>query len=55
MVGFRLPNLASALVLLCGAFAFTMALFNPMVQWHGLKPDEDGCIRLSTAEFSISL
>jgi len=33
--------------------AFAMAAFNLLVQWHGLKPDEDGLIRLSIAEFSL--
>jgi hypothetical protein len=30
-----------------------MALFNLLVQWHGLAPDEDGFVRLSIAEFSL--
>ncbi|MGQ9516563.1 MAG: transposase [Anaerolineae bacterium] len=33
--------------------AFTMAAFNLLVQWHGLKSDENGFIRLSIAEFSL--
>lgn len=33
--------------------AFTMALFNVLVQWHGLEPDDDGFIQLSIAEFSL--
>jgi len=33
--------------------AYTMALFNILVQWYGLTPDEDGYIRLSIAEFSL--
>jgi hypothetical protein len=33
--------------------AFTMAAFNILVQWHGLKPDENGLIHLSLAEFSL--
>ncbi len=33
--------------------AFTMALFNVLVQWQGLQPDEDGFIHLSIAEFSL--
>jgi hypothetical protein len=33
--------------------AFTMALFNVLVQWHGLEPDEEGYIHLSIAEFSL--
>ena len=32
---------------------YTMALFNLLVQWHGLQPDEDGYVRLSIAEFSL--
>jgi hypothetical protein len=33
--------------------AFTMAAFNILVQWHSLKPDENGLIRLSIAQFSL--
>ncbi len=33
--------------------AFTMAAFNILVQWHGLKPDAAGVIHLSIAEFSL--
>ena len=33
--------------------AFTLALFNILVHWDGLQPDDDGCIRLSSAEFSL--
>jgi hypothetical protein len=33
--------------------AFTMALFNVLVQWDGLEPDENGFIPLSIAEFSL--
>jgi len=33
--------------------AYTMALFNILVQWHGLDPDEEGFVRLSIAEFSL--
>ncbi len=33
--------------------AFTMALFNILVQWHGLQPDAAGFIHLSIAEFSL--
>lgn len=32
---------------------YTMALFNLLVQWHGIEPDEDGCVNLSIAEFSL--
>jgi hypothetical protein len=32
---------------------FTMALFNILVQWHGLVPDENGFVPLSIAEFSL--
>jgi hypothetical protein len=32
---------------------YTMALFNLLVQWHGLQPDPDGMVRLSIAEFSL--
>lgn len=33
--------------------AFTMALFNILTQWDGLKPDETGFVALSIAEFSL--
>jgi hypothetical protein len=33
--------------------ALTLAAFNLLVQWHGLKPDATGLIRLSLAEFSL--
>jgi hypothetical membrane protein len=33
--------------------AFTMALFNILVQWRGLRPDETGFVHLSIAEFSL--
>lgn len=33
--------------------AYTMALFNILVQWHGLEPDEQGFVHLSIAEFSL--
>jgi len=33
--------------------AFTMALFNVLVQWYGLPVGEDGIVHLSIAEFSL--
>ena len=33
--------------------AYTMALFNVLVQWHGFEPDETGFVPLSIAEFSL--
>jgi len=33
--------------------AFTMAMFNLLVQWHHLQPDELGVVHLSIAEFSL--
>lgn len=33
--------------------AFTMAAFNILVQWHGLKSDDLGFVHLSIAEFSL--
>jgi hypothetical protein len=33
--------------------AFTMAAFNVLAQWHGLKPDTNGFVSLSIAEFSL--
>jgi hypothetical protein len=32
---------------------YTMAAFNMLVQWHGLEPDDEGVVRLSSAEFSL--
>jgi hypothetical protein len=33
--------------------AFTLATFNLLVQWHGLKPDAHGFVPLSLAQFSL--
>jgi hypothetical protein len=33
--------------------AYTVALFNLLGQWQGWKPDEDGFVPLSIAEFSL--
>src|SRR5262249_27958065 len=33
--------------------AFTMAAFNGLVQWHGLRPYASGFVPLSIAEFSL--
>jgi hypothetical protein len=33
--------------------AFTLAAFNLLAQWHGLKPDVHGFLHLSIAEFSL--
>ena len=33
--------------------AFTVALFNILVSWYGLQPDDDGLVHLSIAEFSL--
>src|SRR5215467_2608242 len=33
--------------------AFTMALFNVLVQWHGFQPHASGFVPLSIAEFSL--
>ena len=33
--------------------AFTMALFNLLVQWEGLSIDDDGFVPLSIAQFSL--
>lgn len=33
--------------------AFVIAAFNLLVQWHGLRPDEEGFIRLSIAQFGL--
>jgi len=33
--------------------AYITALFNILVQWHGLDPDEAGFVHLSIAEFSL--
>ena len=33
--------------------AYLMALFNILVQWSGLKPDQTGMVHLSIAQFSL--
>ncbi|HZM23557.1 MAG TPA: hypothetical protein VFC02_17525, partial [Anaerolineales bacterium] len=33
--------------------AFTMAAYNLLLQWHGLRPDPHGFLHLSIAEFSL--
>lgn len=33
--------------------AYTMALFNILVQWQGIQVDEHGCVHFSIAEFSL--
>jgi len=33
--------------------AFTMAAFNVLLQWHGLRPNASGFVPLSIAEFSL--
>jgi hypothetical protein len=33
--------------------AFTMAAFNVLVQWYGLRPNTSGFVPLSIAEFSL--
>jgi len=33
--------------------SYTMAAFNLLVQWNGLKPDDNGFVHLSIAEFSL--
>jgi hypothetical protein len=33
--------------------AFTMAVFNVLVQWHGLQPNTSGVVPLSIAELSL--
>jgi hypothetical protein len=33
--------------------AFTMAVFNVLVQWHGFQPNVSGFVPLSLAEFSL--
>jgi FtsH-binding integral membrane protein len=33
--------------------ACTMAVFNVLVQWHGLQPTTSGFLPLSMAEFSL--
>jgi hypothetical protein len=38
---------------LIARLAFTMALFNLLVGWHGLRPADDGFIPLSIAHFSL--
>lgn len=33
--------------------AYTLALFNVLVRWHGFEADEEGFVALSMAEFSL--
>jgi hypothetical protein len=33
--------------------AFTMAVFNLLISWDGLKPDPDGFVHLSITSFSL--
>jgi len=33
--------------------AFTMAVFNVLVQWHGFQPHASGFVPLSIAEFGL--
>lgn len=33
--------------------AFPMAAFNVLVQWYGFKPDQNGFVHLSIAEFDL--
>ena len=33
--------------------AYTLAMFNLLVQWDGLQVDEDGCVHFSIAQFSL--
>ena len=33
--------------------AFTMAAFNVLVQWYGLRPNASGFVPLSIADFSL--
>ena len=33
--------------------AYTMAMFNLLVQWDGIQVDEDGCVHFSLAPFSL--
>jgi hypothetical protein len=33
--------------------AFTMAAFNVLIKWHGLRPTASGFVPLSIAEFSL--
>lgn len=33
--------------------SFAVVAFNTLVRWHGFKPDEDGFLKLSMAEFSL--
>ena len=33
--------------------SLAMAIFNRLVQWHGLQPDENGFVALSIAQFGL--
>src|SRR5262249_3768426 len=41
------------LAFVCSRFAFIIVLFNLLVAWHDLKPDEHGFVHLSIADFSL--
>ena len=45
------PKVADAVIE--ARLAFTMAAFNVLVQWHGLRPYASGFVPLSIAEFSL--
>ena len=50
---FRLFNSHRVWTYFKSRVGYTMALFNLLVHWHGLQPDDDGFVRLSIAEFSL--
>jgi len=33
--------------------AYTMAMFNILVQWDGIRVDKEGCVHFSIASFSL--
>jgi hypothetical protein len=33
--------------------AYTLAMFNLLVQWDGIQIDENGCVHFSLAPFSL--
>ena len=63
----RVETILSMLTVVCGMKPLThrvwdyfemrldyaMAMFNVLVQWNGLEPDDEGVVHLSIAEFSL--
>ena len=50
---FNRDNLNRGWAYVHARLAFTMAVFNLLVQWHGFQPNASGFVPLSIAEFSL--